>query len=71
MAKALFGHLATADARHLAELATLRRRITDLEAEVAELRAGLAERDAAQALHAVDLDVELRALDDAHAASSH
>jgi uncharacterized small protein (DUF1192 family) len=71
MSKALYGHLGTADARHLAELAALRGRITALEHEVAELRAGLAARDAAEALQAVDLDVELRALDDAHAASSH
>jgi hypothetical protein len=39
MAKALLGHIGGADPRILAELAVLRRRVSDLEAEVLRLRA--------------------------------
>jgi len=39
MAKALLGHLGGSDPRILAELAVLRRRVGDLEAEVVRLRA--------------------------------
>lgn len=37
MAKALFGHVGGPDARLLAEVATLRRRVRDLESEVMRL----------------------------------
>jgi cell division protein FtsB len=70
MAKALFGHLPVADPRQQAELVALRRRVAGLEAEIARLHAQLVERDADDAVRALDLDVELRALDDAHAASA-
>ena len=39
MAKALLGHLGGPDPRLLAEVATLRRRVRDLEAEMLRLRA--------------------------------
>jgi hypothetical protein len=39
MAKALLGHIGGADPRILAELAVLRRRVSDLESEVLRLRA--------------------------------
>jgi hypothetical protein len=39
MAKALLGHIGGSDPRIIAELALLRRRISDLEAEVLRLRA--------------------------------
>jgi len=39
MAKALLGHIGGSDPRILADLAVLRRRVSDLEAEVLRLRA--------------------------------
>lgn len=39
MAKALLGHIGGSDPRILAEIAVLRRRVSDLEAEVLRLRA--------------------------------
>jgi hypothetical protein len=39
MAKALLGHIGGSDPRIIAELAVLRRRVSDLEAEVLRLRA--------------------------------
>jgi hypothetical protein len=39
MAKALLGHIGGSDPRILAEIALLRRRVSDLEAEVLRLRA--------------------------------
>jgi hypothetical protein len=39
MAKALYGHIGGPDPRLLTELATLRRRVAELEAEMARLRA--------------------------------
>ena len=39
MAKALLGHIGGPDPRILAEIAVLRRRVNDLEAEVLRLRA--------------------------------
>jgi hypothetical protein len=39
MAKALLGHLGGPDPRLLSEVATLRRRVRDLEAEMLRLRA--------------------------------
>jgi hypothetical protein len=39
MARALYGHMATVDARLTAEVRRLRGRVADLEAEVARLRA--------------------------------
>lgn len=38
MAKALYGHMAIADGRLVAEVRRLRGRVADLEAEVARLR---------------------------------
>ena len=51
MAKALFGHVATpADPRLLAEVAGLRRRVRELEAEVARLHAERSVLDELQAV---------------------
>ncbi|NED96988.1 hypothetical protein G1H11_16905 [Phytoactinopolyspora alkaliphila] len=58
MAKALLGHVGGPDPRLVTEVQRLRRRITDLEAEVGRLQA--ANADLAQA----DLDHERLVLDD-------
>jgi hypothetical protein len=53
MAKALFGHVGGPDSRLLAEVAMLRRRVRDLEAEVLRLSA---ENDALLRVEAATAD---------------
>ncbi|MHA3704851.1 hypothetical protein ACXR2U_21980 [Jatrophihabitans sp. YIM 134969] len=63
MARALLGHLPTAaDPLLLAEIARLRRRVADLEAQVAELRSHLTDVDS------VELHAELHAMTQEHQA---
>ncbi|MDP4014926.1 MAG: hypothetical protein U0990_10030 [Candidatus Nanopelagicales bacterium] len=52
MAKALFGHMGRSETRLAAEIASLRRRVRELESEVARLRADEVRFD--------DLESELR-----------
>ena len=59
MSKALYGHLAGPDAALVTEVARLRRRVRELEAEVEALRAA---SDAVVSIHDVDLDAALREL---------
>jgi uncharacterized small protein (DUF1192 family) len=52
MAKALYGHVGVQDPHLISEVATLRRRVKDLEAEIVRLHA---ENDALSAVHIDDL----------------
>jgi hypothetical protein len=66
MARALLGHLPTAaDPLLLAEIAKLRRRVADLEAQVAELRSHPSDPVSDVALHA-----ELHAMTQEHQTES-
>jgi hypothetical protein len=71
MSKAIYGHLGRADAALVAEVARLRRRVTELEvllaAHEAEL-AALPEAPELVALRDTDLDVALRELGSAEPA---
>lgn len=67
MAKALFGHVGGTDSRLLAEVAILRRRVRDLEAEVLRLAAendallqsgGLLQVDGAEEIISLESDRE-------------
>ena len=63
MAKALYGHLSSADARLLADVIRLRERVAELERENAALRDGLLTLpDDERFTHAVNVPVPERVL---------
>jgi cell division septum initiation protein DivIVA len=71
MSKAIYGHLGASDALLVSEVARLRRRITELEEQVAAYESELDSlREPAEivALRSTDLDVALRELGEAHVA---
>ena len=65
MSKAIYGHLGVSDALLVSEVARLRRRVTELEEQVAAYESELVSlREPAEivALRSTDLDVALRQL---------
>jgi DNA invertase Pin-like site-specific DNA recombinase len=71
MSKAIYGHLGASDALLVSEVARLRRRVAELEDQVAAYESELvALREPAEivALRSTDLDVALRELGEAHVA---
>lgn len=50
MARALYGHIASPDAYLTLEVARLRRRITELETELGQLRTGVSDDELAREL---------------------
>ena len=68
MSKAIYGHLGASDALLVSEVARLRRRVAELEEQVAAHESELVSlREPAEivALRSTDLDVALRQLGDA------
>jgi DNA invertase Pin-like site-specific DNA recombinase len=71
MSKAIYGHLGASDALLVSEVARLRRRVAELEEQVAACESELVSlREPAEivALRSTDLDVALRELGEAHVA---
>jgi hypothetical protein len=71
MSKAIYGHLGASDALLVIEVARLRRRVAELEEQVASYESELVSlREPAEivALRSTDLDVALRELGEAHVA---
>jgi hypothetical protein len=62
MSKAIYGHLGGPDAQLLSEVARLRRRVRELEEQVASYEADLAVTAEVVTLRDTDLDVALREL---------
>jgi len=70
MSKAIYGHLGGPDAQLVAEVARLRRRVRELEEQVAAYEAELVLPAEVVALREADLDVALREFGSAEPAFS-